>query len=83
MQAGLPVLGSINPSNDLAALIRTEGVGRVCTDHSVDTLQRLARELADEISSGKNVSAHCRTLSAKLFSPEAAVKQIVAALGHL
>lgn len=81
MQAGLPVLASINPGNDLAELIQMEGVGRVCTDHSVDTLQRLAVELADEINSGKSVSAQCRALSVKLFSPGAAAKQIVAALG--
>jgi glycosyltransferase involved in cell wall biosynthesis len=78
MQSGLPVLASINPGNDLAELIQREGVGRVCTDHSVDTLQRLAVELADEITSGKSVSARCRALSAKLFSPETAVKQIAA-----
>ena len=62
MQSGLPVLASINPGNDLAVLMQKEGVGRVCTDHSVDTLQRLAVELADEISSGKSVSARCRAL---------------------
>ena len=56
MQPGLPVLASINPGNDLAELIQREGVGRVCTDHSADTLQRLAVELADEITSGKSVS---------------------------
>jgi len=80
MQSGLPVLASINPGNDLAELIQREGVGRVCTDHSAETLQRLAVELTDEIASGKSVSAHCRALSVKLFSPEAAVKQIAAAL---
>jgi Glycosyltransferase len=80
MQSGLPVLASINPGNDLAELMQREGVGRACTDHSVDTLQRLAVELVDEIISGESVSARCRALSAKLFSPEAAVKQIAAAL---
>jgi glycosyltransferase involved in cell wall biosynthesis len=80
MQAGLPVLASINPGNDLAELIQREGVGRVCTDHSAESLQQLAVELADEITSDKDVSARCRALSAKLFSPEAAVKQIAAAL---
>ena len=82
MQAGLPVLASINPGNDLEKLIEQEGVGRVCTDQSVDTLQRLAMDLADEIVSGINVSAACQALSVKLFSPEAAVKQIAAAFGH-
>lgn len=80
MQAGLPVLANINPGNDLAELIRKEGVGRVCTDHSLDKLQRLAVELADEISSGKSVSDRCRALSARLFSPAAAAGQIIAAL---
>lgn len=81
MQAGLPVLASINPGNNLAELIQSEGVGRVCTDQSVETLQRLVEELANEINSGKSVSSRCRALSAKLFSPEVAVKQIAAALG--
>lgn len=39
-----------------------------------------AVELAGEITSDKDVSVRCRALSAKLFSPEAAVKQVVAAL---
>ncbi len=80
MQSGLPVLASTNPGNDLAELIHSEGVGRVCTDDSVDSLQRQAEELADEIAGNTIISGRCRALSAKLFSPEAAVRQIVAAL---
>lgn len=86
MQAGLPVLASINPDNDLEGMILREGVGRVCTDQSVVTLQRLALELADEVATGAGaggnamVAARCKALSAKHFSPDAAVRQIVAAL---
>ena len=80
MQAGLPVLASINPGNDLTGLIQSEGVGQVCTDQSVDTLQRFAVKLLDEVATDAGMSTRCRALSAKLFSPEAAVKQIVAAL---
>lgn len=80
MQSGLPVLASINPGNDLAEMIERERVGRVCTDHSVDTLLGLALELADEVAGDTSVSARCRALSAKLFSPAVAVKQIAAAL---
>ena len=60
--------------------------GRVSTDQSVVTLQRLALELADEVAAGAGaggnaiVAARCKALSAKHFSPEAAVRQIVAAL---
>lgn len=82
MQGALPVLASINPGNDLAEIIEREGVGRVCTNHSVDTLQRLAEDLVDEIASNTNMSARCRALSAKLFSPETVVKQITAALAN-
>lgn len=80
MQAGLPVLASINPGNDLERLIEAECVGRVCTDYSVNSLRVLAQELADEIVSDESVSVRCRALSARLFSPDIAVRQIVAAL---
>lgn len=86
MQAGLPVLASINPGNDLEGLILRERVGRVCTDQSAETLQRLALELVDEVAAEVGVNgaqalaARCQALSAKIFSPEAAVRQIVAAL---
>jgi len=80
MQGGLPVLASINPGNDLAEIIAREGVGRVCTDHSVDTLECLAKNLVGEIVTDADMFARCRALSAKLFSPEAVVRQISAAL---
>jgi len=80
MQSGLPVLASINPGNDLESLIKDEGVGLVCTDHSVDSLERLSLKMADELSSGKSFVTSCRALSEKLFSPEEAVIKIIAAL---
>ena len=86
MQAGLPVLASINPGNDLESMILREGVGRVCTDQSVENLQQLALELVAELATGSGSASNsafaerCKKLSAKLFSPEAAVRQIVAAL---
>ncbi len=80
MQAGLPVLARINPGNDLADLIDREGVGRVCTDDSVISLQRLALELVEDQASPETTAVRCRDLFAKLFSPVTAVQQIVAAL---
>lgn len=82
MQSGLPVLATINAGNDLADLIQVERVGRVCTDDSVDTLQRLVEDLVRELAGDTTMSARCRALSAKLFSPEAVVKQITAALAN-
>jgi hypothetical protein len=80
MQGLSPVLAGINPGNDLAALITAKGVGRVCTDHSVDTLQRLAEALLDDLAHPNDLPARCRALSARLFAPAAVVGQITAAL---
>lgn len=80
MQAGLPVLASINPGNDLVGMIENEKVGRVCTDCSVDTLERLAKELVAEVRGCNDFSKRCRELSNRLFSSEAAVKQLVSSL---
>lgn len=80
MQAGLPVLACVNPNNDLVSLIETENIGRVCTDASAQTLKALAESLAANLSHDTAYSSRCKALSARLFSPETAVKQIVEAL---
>ena len=80
MQAGLPVLATINHGNDLGELIHSEGVGRVCNDNSLDTLKQLAEELADDCSSEINYAEKCHALSERLFSPNTTVNQIVSAL---
>jgi hypothetical protein len=52
----------------------------------VESLQRLALELVEEVATGSvaagtaAVADRCKALFAKLFSPETAVRQIVAAL---
>jgi glycosyltransferase involved in cell wall biosynthesis len=80
MQSGLPVLASINKGNDLAMMIEQERVGGACTDASIDTLESLARTLVHELE-GREVKQRCKALAARLFSPEAAVAQIIHALG--
>ena len=82
MQAGLPVLASINPGNDLIQTIEGERVGRVCTDQSLESLERLVGGLVEDIRADTEMPARCKTLSARLFAPEAVVKQIIAALAR-
>lgn len=82
MQAGLPVLASINPGNDLIHIIEGERVGGVCTDHSVESLERLVGRLVDEIRGDVEMPGRCKALSARLFAPEAVVTQITAALAR-
>ncbi|WP_296913137.1 glycosyltransferase family 4 protein [Polaromonas sp.] len=80
MQAGLPVLASINPGNDLIQMIERERVGRVCTDQSVASLEALVGRLVDEIKADSGLPERCKALSARLFAPEAVVRQITSAL---
>lgn len=82
MQAGLPVLASINSGNDLAEIIERERVGKACSDCSVETLHELAEELMDNINNESDISSRCKLLSPKLFSPEVTVRQITAALAN-
>jgi glycosyltransferase involved in cell wall biosynthesis len=79
MQSGLPVLASINKGNDLAVMIENERVGGACTDASVDTLESLTRALVHELE-GREVKQRCKALAARLFSPHAAVEQIIHAV---
>lgn len=80
MQAGLPVLASINPGNDLADVIHQERVGKVSTDASADTLRALAEQLIDGMQADTGIQLRCQELAARIFSPDTAVKQIVQAL---
>ena len=82
MQAGLPVLASINSGNDLIQLIKQERVGQACTDQSVESLERLVSVLVDEIKADGDMPARCKALSAKLFAPETVVRQITSALAR-
>ena len=80
MQSGLPVLASVNPGNDLVGLIEQERVGRASVDASADSLAKAAGELVDSLSADPGYANRCKALSARLFSAETAVRQIVAAL---
>lgn len=81
MQSGLPVLATVNAGNDLANIIRHEQVGFVCENNSLETLQTLALTLCQALENDTLFKGRCRALYSKLFSPETAVSQIVAALG--
>ena len=80
IQSGLPVLANINAGNDLAQMIRLEGVGQVCETSQVDELLRLTENLLDQIKIDPNLSARCTDLFKREFTVENTVKQIVAAL---
>ncbi len=80
MQAGLPVLARVNSGNDLIELIDQYRVGKSFTQGSIAEFSKLAESLIEEIDSDLIISSRCIAVFEKLFSSEAAVKQIVSAL---
>ena len=81
MQCGLPVLANINSGNDLAQLVRSERVGRVCETNSVADLYQFAVDLLTEIELDDQLSSRCTALFDREFAVEKIVLQIVSALG--
>jgi glycosyltransferase involved in cell wall biosynthesis len=82
MQAGLPVLATINRGNDLVQLIERERVGIAHVEASAESLAQDAERLIVQIESDGEITNRCRHIAKKLFSAEAAVKQIVDALSN-
>ncbi len=80
MQAGLPVLATINPDNDLEKMIVEHRVGEVISDNSVKSLKQKADRLVSMSLPDTALSQRCRELALSIFSPSAAVSQITDAL---
>lgn len=83
IQSGLPVLANINMGNDLARIIRDEGVGEVCESNQLDDLLRLAESLLDELDNDSTMPGRCRELFQREFSVEGKVKQILDGLTEI
>ncbi len=76
MVQGLPILGSVNPGNDLKETVEKSGAGLVSISGDDETFYKNAKELMDEnfrTMAGKNSKKLLQTT----FSVEAASKQIL------
>ena len=80
LHSGLPVLASVNPGNDLVALVERHDVGRVSTSASGSDLSELARAMLDDPRPREEWQARCRTLGQAMFGSRQAAEQIVAGL---
>ena len=81
MQAGLPVLASVNAGNDLVDIVKQHNVGRVSVDPKGGDLAAEAIALINEIKEDTTMRQRCHKLSSDMFSAGAAVRQIVSAIG--
>ena len=79
LAAGLPVLASVNSSNDLFAILNQNGVGYCCRNGDDESLQEYALALASDAGLRAILGQRGRVLIEALFSPRHAAEQI---LGH-
>ena len=54
----------------------------MCTDQSVDSLERPVSQLVDDIKADTEMPGRCKALSSRLFARETVVRQITAALAR-
>lgn len=80
LQAGLPVLATLNRGNDLATMIGRNRIGRVSAANDIDHLVSMTTEILAELQSDPELRSRCRTLFSSAFSATAAVSQICDAL---
>ena len=80
MQSGLPVLASVNDGNDLVSLIESEKIGQVSTNYSASNLKKNAEKLIEDMDRDPHYKVRCNNIYKKLYSPDAAVQQIISAL---
>lgn len=78
VQYGVPILARVNPGTDLMRLIEAEQVGKVYVGSSVAELKELAELLMDDEELRHCMAERGRELGRSMFSPAAAVQQIVA-----
>lgn len=80
MQNGLPVFANVNAGNDIANLIKSEGVGEVCETNNLDELEKRCVALIGRLDADPYLPERCIRLFERQFSVSQAVRQVVASL---
>jgi len=82
MQSGLPVLGNVNPGNDLLRLVECFRVGQLVSSNSLQALQQATEVLLKEIENDPEIKTRCKELSKTKFSAFSAAEQVAEALSN-
>lgn len=77
MQNAMPILGSVNPGNDVIDVLQSANAGLVCVNGDDAQLTAFARQLLDSSELRSNMGLSSRTLLAQKFSVVEAVKKLV------
>jgi hypothetical protein len=72
-----PILGSVNPDNDLQAVVEKADAGLITVNGDDDGLLKNALRLLHDDDYRKNMGKNAKHLLDAVFSVEAAAKQIL------
>jgi O26-antigen biosynthesis N-acetyl-L-fucosamine transferase len=78
MSASLPILGSINPGNDLSDMLQTHEAGLCSVNGEDERLAQHTLALANDAAYRQRVGANARRLMEQYFSVSVCAKQILA-----
>jgi glycosyltransferase involved in cell wall biosynthesis len=82
LQAGLPVIASVNANNDIVGLINYSKVGYACTDFSEKSLSLNIKALLRDLEKGNEINKRCKELFNTFFTSKIAAKEIISALNE-
>ena len=77
MSASLPILGSINPGNDLSDMLEEHGAGLCSVNGNDEQLAAHALELANSAAHRRQIGINARRLLEQYFSASVCANQIV------
>jgi glycosyltransferase involved in cell wall biosynthesis len=82
LEAGIPVLASVNPCNDLLKIIDEAGVGVGLVNGDDRAFAAAALRLARDDDAAATISRRARNLAREQFSVERVVRQVTVALAR-
>jgi glycosyltransferase involved in cell wall biosynthesis len=83
LEAGLPVLASLNPGNDLRELLQESGAGFAFWNGEDSSFEAAALRLADDDALCLECSTSAKILATRVFSANSAARQIIASVKRL
>jgi len=81
LEAGLPVLASVNPGNDIKTIVERAGAGMVFWNGDDEALANAVNRMLDEGNERAHMASAARRLCRSQFSSRAAAEQIIRCFG--
>ncbi|MDA9068896.1 glycosyltransferase family 4 protein [Gammaproteobacteria bacterium] len=76
----LPVIGNINPGNDLVDILAAQAIGVTNTNNSAEELQKVTERMLRTLDEDSHIQLRCNKAAKEIFSIQNAYNQIIYSL---